>query len=607
MKRKIGWIVLSSFLLGSCSPSRPSVSDASNSHAPSSPSDSRLSFPDSENKNDPGLNSRTAEFSPLEKILDKLAKGYSAREWVSSEEVWGADDPVETVYEFDFASTADYYQYRQFDMKKTENGYEKDSIAYSGDFTHVQDKDGKEYVNTFELNLDNEVHYTQLLDSVSDKPILWDSSSFSNAFRLASASDFSKEGNEYRINVIDTDKDFLNALSVQLYGYDFTSLVKFSIVADGDNPISFKGEYQTVVERIAGQQVKTFVSFTGEFLEVGNENVIKGNKKLTGKEDFALKSALDSLKGQNYCYGFEKLQGNFPDDGKLNPYNSAKAIVKNESIKLTTYLKDGSVNFDGGYYSPSEGYTQELVYIKDKYYKNGEPNEYPIVGQVLPSFDKISTLFFKKVDANRYMLDPDLNFTGYDSCHDAYSILNSSYVRELTITLGEDQVSFTNFIPATAHRVSEKVIETYSSIGKVTAVPVSYSSIQNSIANLKWSEIFAQSKYLDGACAFLGGKEVLDLIPNTQDNHSKYSLFFDADMEDMEIQYHGNSLEEVKAMAYDYGFILKKAGFQDPVLDSSLRAEVYQKSLDDGKILKVSVSATTSFGSPYFFILPSVE
>lgn len=605
MKQKILRFVLSAFLLGSCSPSKPSASSASYSKRPSS----GTSVPDSADSDRPeeSVNSRTTELSPLERILDKLAKGYAAKEIITSEEIWGMEEPIDSVYEFDFASTRDYYQYRQFDLVERDDGYEKDSLAYAGDFTHVLDDDGREYVNTFELNLDNEVHYTQLLDSVSDHPIPWDSSSFSNAFRFASPSDFSQEGNQYSINAVDADKDFLDALSVQLYGYDFSKLVKFTIVADGDNPLSFKGEYQTVVEKIAGQQVKTFVKFSGEFLDVGNENVIKGNKKLVGKEDSALKSAFDSLKAQNYEYQFNKYQGNFPDDGNLNPYNSAEATVKNESIKLKTYLKDGSLNFDGGYYSPAEGYTQELVYIKDKYYKNGEPNEYPIVGQVLPAFDNISTLFFRKVEENRYEIDPDLYFTGYDSCHDVFSILNSSYVRELKITLGEDSVSFENFIPATAHRVSEKVVETYSSIGKVTSIPVSYSSIQNSIANLKWSEIFANSKYLPGACQFLGGEEILDMIPNTEDNHSKYSLFFDAEMEDMEIQYHGNSLDEVKAMAYDYGFILKKAGFTDPVLDSSLRAEVYQKPLDDGRILKVSVSAITSFGSPYFFILPSVE
>ena len=590
------------FGLVGCSPSSSFASPESEKSATNTGSDSSVSFDSDVSKTGTSNISSTRE----ERILDKLRNGYSARETIHYEEKWGSSPSVVTISEFEFAVNPDYYQYRQFDTKEENGKPVKTSLAYGADFTHQLD-DGIDYVNVFHLDLDNEVHYEPLVNDF-DNPVLWEDSFFSNAFLYSRGEDLVRvDENTYSINLSNADQNFKNCLSTQFYGYDFNPLTSFEIKVDGDTPIGFKGVYENLIETIAGQQVVTSVSVEGDILSCNSYDVIKGYKPLVGKEDAELESAIESLSQKNFRYEYKKFQGNFPDDGGMNLYTSAEAVYRNDSLSLVTYLKDGSVNFDGGYYTPENGKTQEVCHIKDYYYKNGDLLDYPISGEIVPSFENISTLFFDKKEKGKYVLNRERYFSGYDTCHSIFSILNSSYVNDLTITIAEDgSIGFESFVAAGAHTVSEKVVERFYDIGKVTDSPISYPMVKNNIRGLTWSDIFAKSSDLQAAYDYLGGKSNFDLIPTTEDNHSKYSLYLDTDIDDLEFQYHGVSLYEVKAMVFDYDIIMKTAGFGDPVIDTQYGYHVFRKTLSDGNILEVSSTACLSMGSPYFFVLPKL-
>lgn len=610
VKSKISSILVALLGLSGCNPNASASSFPSNPDKDSQTSimDSSLSdIPDSLDSDRTKTGSSSISRTREERILDKLRNGFSAREYIHYEEKWGTSPSNLTISEFDFAVNPDYYQYRQYDTKEENGSYVKTSLAYGGDFTPCLDEDGLEYVNLFHLDLDNEVHYDKLFDRY-DNPVLWEDSYFSNAFLYCLPGNLVEvDENTYSIDLSDSHPKLKTGLATQFYGYNFNPLFSFQITVDGDTPVGFKGSYQNLTETIAGIQVVTSVSIEGEFLSCGLYDVIKGYKPLSGTEDETLEDAFASLSDQNFRYEYEKYQGNFPDDGGLNLYNSAKAVCRKDSLSLVTYLKDSSVNFDGGYYSPENGKTQEVVHIGDFYYKNGDVLDYPISKEIVPSFANISSLFFDKKEEGVYVLNRDRYFSGYDTCHSTFSILNSSYINDLTITIEKDgSVLFESFVPAGAHTVSEKVIERYYDIGKIQESPISYPMVKNTIQGLSWSDIFAQSKYLSAAYEYLQGKVNFDLVPTTQDNHSKYTLYLDASIDDLEFQYPGVSMDEVKSMVFDYDLIMKNAGFGNPDVDLSSGDHVYKKKLSDGSYLQVTATACLSMGSPYFFILPKI-
>lgn len=542
-----------------------------------------------------------------EKIISTLAKGYRANETLTVSEKWGSDDPTTTVSIFDLGVNSDYYQYRQYATVENEDGsLTTSSLTYAGSFTHLTGDDGKEYVNTFELNLDNKIEYTQLLDDYEDTPYVWSEYGFENAFKYLDALDLKKESDTvYYVDFENANETFVHDLSCEVYGMEFGNITEFKIsLNDEGDPVGYSGKYETVEETLYSTTVISNVSFEANITALG-EDVIKGNKVLTGEGDADLTAAFNALKAQNYNYTYQKYTGHYPDDGEFDASSSAVVTATSNSIKMTTYYKDGSVNFNGGYYTPYTGKTQKVISIGENYYKDGDASSYTISDEILPSFDNISPLFFDKVSDGVYTLNSDKYYTGYDNAYSAYSILNSSIVTNLTITLGEDgSITFENVIPAGAHTTAEKVVEVYSNIGGVTEDPIDTTKVKSTLGTLTWSEVFEGNSNLTGIYTYMGSQDNFDAIPTTQDNHSAYSLYFDEDGEDLEIQYAASSKTEVQAMIYNYDMIMKNAGFSDPTIDSKYGDHTYTKEVSTG-IITVSAQYYSYIGTPYFVLVLS--
>lgn len=539
-----------------------------------------------------------------EKIVNTLADGFRSTEVLTTTEVWEGyeDEPVTTIYVLDLGIDPDFYQYRQYRATEDEEdgSLTIGSVDYAGTFTHVEENGG-DYLNVVALEIDNVLHYEQLTDT-DDAPYLWTEYGFENAFLELSADSLVKESDTvYSIDLSDVSSTFLYNLSCQVFAMDYGTINEFKITVDSEgNPVSYSGTYATVDEEFFGMKIKTDITFEATIDETGSD-VIKGVTPLTGTADSDLAAALESLKANNYEYSYHKYAGHYPDDGEFDSSSTAYAVVKGDNLKLTSYYKNGTINYNGGYYTIDEQ-TQEVTVIGDNYYKNGDAQAYVLSEEVLPLFD-ISPLFFDKTADGVYVLNDEKYYTGSDQAY-SYSLLNSTYITELTITLGDDgSVSFENYVPSGNHTAAEKVVETFTNIGGVTSDPIDTTNVKDTIAGLTWSDIFAYSSDLEDMQTYMGGKDNLDAVPTTQDNHSAYDYYFDPDAEDFEIQYATTSEEEADALLANYDAITKAAGFSDPTIDS-YGDHVYTKDVDGGTIT-VTAESTSFYGSYYFLIMPS--
>ncbi len=540
-----------------------------------------------------------------EKIVNTLVDGFRSTEVLTTTEVWEGyeDEPVTTIYVMDLGIDPDFYQYRQYraTVNEEDNSLTIGSVDYAGTFTHVEE-DGVDYLNVVALQIDNALHYEQLTDD-EDEPYLWTEYGFENAFLELSPDSLVKESDTvYSVDIADVSSTFLFNLSSQVFGMDYGTINEFKITVDGEgNPVGYSGTYETIDEEFFGMKIKTDITFEATIDETGKD-VIKGVTPLTGTADPDLTAALESLSGNNYEYTYQKYAGHYPDDGEFDASSSAVATVKGDNLKLTSYYKNGTINYNGGYYTV-DGRTQEVVTIGDGYYKNGDAQAYTLSVDVLPLFD-ISPLFFDKTEDGVYVLNAEKYYTGSDQAY-SYSLLNSSYITDLTITLNDDgSVSFVNYIPGGAHTAAEMVVETFSNIGGVTSDPIDTTTVHDTIAGLTWSNIFSYSSDLEDMQTFMGGKDNLDAVPTTQDNHSAFSYYFDADAGDFEIQYEAASTDEAEALLTSYDAITKAAGFSDPVIDETYGDHIYTKEVDGGTIT-VTAEATSFYGSVYFLIMPS--
>lgn len=558
----------------------------------------------------PSTDTSTTEVKTVtteEKIIDALSSGFRSNEVLTVSELWtGDEEPTVSYYSFDLGVNSDYYQYRQYTAEKQKDGsIVSGSLEYTGTFTHLKGTDGGDNVNLVELGLDNVVEYTELLDDEEDAPYLWSDYGFENAFLELGASSLVKESDTvYSVDLDTVGDTFLHNLSCQVYGMDFGTINEFKITVDSNGtPVGYSGKYDTVTGTIFSYTYTTDVSFDATITYTGADS-IKGATPLTGTADADLAAALTSLQAKNYDYSFTKYAGNYPDDGNYNLYSSAKASANANSITLTSYYKNGSVNFDGGYYTEN-GKTQEVAKIGNDYYKNGDVQDYTIGDDVLPAFN-ISPLFFDKTSDGVYVLNDEKYYTGGDETN-VYSFMNYSAINNLTITLGDDgSVTFENVIPAGAHTTSYKYVEKYYNIGGVSDKLIDTTAVKATLGDLTWSDIFAGASDLDDIYTFMGGKDNLDAVPTTQDNHSAYSYYFDADEESFQIQYSATSSDEVTSMIATYDTVMKAAGFSDPTIDEKYGDHTYTKTVTGGTI--TVVAADYSDYSGYFFvIMPTFE
>lgn len=558
----------------------------------------------------PATDTSTTEVKTVtteEKIIDALSSGFRSNEVLTVSELWtGDEEPTVSYYSFDLGVNSDYYQYRQYSAEKQKDGsIVSGSLEYTGTFTHLKGTDGGDNVNLVELGLDNVVEYTELLDDEEDSPYLWSDYGFENAFLELGTSSLVKESDTvYSVDLDTVGDTFLHNLSCQVYGMDFGTINEFKITVDSNGtPVGYSGKYDTVTGTIFSYTYTTDVSFDATITYTGADSIM-GVTPLTGTADADLAAALTSLQAKNYDYSFTKYAGNYPDDGNYNLYSTAKASVNANSITLTSYYKNGSVNFDGGYYTEN-GKTQEVAKIGNDYYKNGDVQDYTIGDDVLPAFN-ISPLFFDKTSDGVYVLNDEKYYTGGDETN-VYSFMNYSAINNLTITLGDDgSVTFENVIPAGAHTTSYKYVEKYYNIGGVSDKLIDTTAVKATLGDLTWSDIFAGASDLDDIYTFMGGKDNLDAVPTTQDNHSAYSYYFDADEESFQIQYSATSSDEVTSMIATYDTVMKAAGFSDPTIDEKYGDHTYTKTVTGGTI--TVVAADYSDYSGYFFvIMPTFE
>ena len=154
-------------------------------------------------------------------------------------------------------------------------------------------------LSTISLGIDNKLHYSDVIDSDSNLAFEF-SKTFANPFAYLTEDDFDKKDDktyelkegEYKLSEI---YDVLvNYIMADPLGYSVQSL---TLTTDGTKITGFSGEF--VQDSSSGWTLTETITFETTITHIGADS-FTAPSPLTGSEDATLKSALESLKGNNY-------------------------------------------------------------------------------------------------------------------------------------------------------------------------------------------------------------------------------------------------------------------------------------------------------------------
>lgn len=592
--KKLPYVLAASLLatlLAGCVQETPNSSETSSEEASSSVSSSE--------------SSSEVVLTPEEKLIQGLQTGFGLTYTMHKSETWPKSDPTLSDEFFEVASEKDFTQFRQWEgvENKTDGTFSKGSLLYNSIYTPVAQ--GTETVlGIVSLGLDNKISTSFATDSEGNV-LYWEPYGMQNPFDFLTADALTPIEGGYAVDFTKAAKKATYNLAAVLYGYYYTSLESFEIVMEDGAPKTFKASFQSISEKIMGVDVVTKLDAEGEFTSFNNPEAVKGNKVLEGAEDETFAAAMKSLQGYNWQEDYTINQGKNLTDPTLEKYSSGVVKAYDKQFTMTTYYRNGSVNYDQGYYALDEGGVQGTNHLAGGYYKDGKPHAGSFPDDFLPKFE-ISSLFFDK-EGNTYTLNKDRFYSGYATSY-VFSTLVDYEVTDLKITIDGGKVTFENTIPAGAHTVTKQNVSVFSKIGEFNAPLIDVSAVHATTEGLTWSQIFKGNSSYSEVLEMID-ETSLDAIPLTNDDHSTFSLYADAATETLQFQIKttkGDD-EEGAALAKRYGEILVKEGWSTPtenedgnmvatkkVGDKTVQVAYYFDDLDYYLVIMPSIVTTTT-------------
>lgn len=558
------------------------------------------------------------EPDPINDMLKELANGFKAESKLFVTQDFGLNSAGEHSYSWytvckDVDVSGDYiyskqYSSEYFDSEEVEAGdisyvHDDDSLEETCIFT--KNNEDNKSLSTISLGIDNKIHYSDVINSDSNLAFEF-SKTFANPFAYLTEDDFTKKDDntyelkegEYKLSTI--YNVLANYIMAEPLGYSVQSL---TLTTDGSKITGFSGEF--VPDSSSGWTLTETITFETTITHIGADS-FTAPSPLTGSEDATLKSALDSLKANNYDVSSLNSSYSVWTETTTNSYvtgtsNGHEVIQQNyaDNVDPSTGSVAKEYYFDGyqeDYWGTMRDYTQKSVKIGNEYYYCTNRVEAAMSETMLPTFD-ISPLLFDKVEDGKYTLKTNLPYYFVLGKTDVFSIFRSNSMETLTITLGTDEVTFEtvggDYVP--------NETTTYSNIGKVSDTLVDKTKV-NETADGKLTTILdyvaldSDKEKLKEAI----GEEQLSAIPTpggvcTDVSISASSLStqfrFALDLYDPDVQYDD--------LLVHYSNALTAGGFTfDPTYTSGY---MFEKSVS---FLGVNYTYEVSFGiSGSYFVV----
>lgn len=497
----------------------------------------------------------TTEKKTFEEVFSQLQQGYFFEGTVSKYQFYDDGTSAEYHAPMQVVSNKSSYQAVKWNYGAKDAQASKEN-GLASNVTYVsQEKDGKKYIVSQYLDMNNEVVNSYMADS-KNQLATWDSALFGDCFQYFSTDDFLEDGlGNYELDL--ENSDLLNgyvALARQIYGKIALTPDSFTLTfSESMEELSFLMVYKD--EDLYGQGTG-HIEVEGTFTTLGGNVAIDPIKPIEGKEDAIFKGAMDKLQQHNYQISTKYNETDFGD----NIVDTHEGYATKDQLVYTFKYKDETSNDNYMYYKKDDSHIQGAELLQGSYYQDREPIQ-GTIEDLYPSFNISSLLFDYNNKSDTYTLKKDLPITlRIEDASEMSTFYKSSPVTDIRVKIKSDSV---NFVIAT--EAGRTIDITYSNIGKVEN-KVSVSTIQSDVSALKWPQLLERfPSYLKDAENKLGSLEVLNNVPTLGGTYSKVMVD--------------------NAIGGKTGNIDLRVDFQDLETTQKIRDQYVQKAKKDGYVV----------------------
>ena len=365
------------------------------------------------------------------------------------------------------------------------------------------------YLSTTYLALNNELVYSNVLDSATEANIEW-YKTYGNPFTYLTAESFTvdeADANKYHLNVDDPRlSNTITGIAQIIFGDIQLAyhVEEFTLTLQDGHLASYEGSF--AIPEFEWYESK--VIFEGTFTKLGADS-LGIPEKIAVVEDEALKNALDALKKHNYTVEVNEdgeITRGYSDGGKHFLQDIyADGADPTTTAPIETYYYEQLSEYND-FTELDEYSVRQSVKIRNEFYTFSSDREnVQIVPQMVASFN-ISSAFFDK-DGNTYTLKTEgLPYYFVADTSSAYSPFSSTTINTLKITLGDN--GDVTFETEDSWGTTETV--KYTNVGKTTIAEHTVNTNTDKLT--KWEDYLKTQAQADALTAVIPS-EVLNIVP----------------------------------------------------------------------------------------------
>lgn len=466
----------------------------------------------------------------LDTMLNELSQGVSLSSVIDETQIWtyndGTTSNTRNARYVDIAAVEDFVNAIKYSAAYAVDGNNpdevleptKDTISY--EYLFASNPDG-DLLSVVELNANNELEYSNVIDSETEQGFLW-SETYLNPFSLLTADMFTVDETDSTLYHMDTSntlyEPILRILAHYIYGEPNDYVVEnLTLKTENGHIVSYEGNFESY--DYTGFVYTSQISFTGTISDAGSD-VTTAPTPVEGSEITALEEIFDSLKEQNYTVVTEEIsedwygnpmstfyQGISDGGNHFHQINYNGDIEDNDIIDQYLYTQfseedswaPGGIAYD----------VQVATNIKGTWYASGSMMEDTRISEnLLPSFEISSVLFEEGETANTYVLRDDLPeyFSGLASS--AYAPFTSNDAGTLTITSSNGEITFDLKAAEGSYGADELTV--FSNVG--TTQISNTTVVENIDSFTKWEDYFVSQNVVDDVLAIIP-TNVLNYVP----------------------------------------------------------------------------------------------
>lgn len=518
----------------------------------------------------------------FDKLLSDMAYGYRFKTTVTTLTSDGYSN-----YCLDIGVKDNGYEFIRYDSKQNQEA-DRNSV-YVEYFYSYDPEASTPLVSMPMLDISNKIDYYPY--TINGKNLEWSDSGYQNMFTYFEKDNYLDDEGTYTLDVEDDYvKTYLPLLATQFL-HEYTRTIKeFSFIYNKDND-GF--DVNIVFNPITGSFSNTELEIQGQVIPGDDFEFKQAEYTKTGEEKEELNQVFSKLKNNKYSF----VDTTYSIDENSNKTVESKYSGKTDGSSLILESETSTSKMNFLYKNVGNNQIQQANKLGNDYYAYGSVINSSIT-PLLPSFD-MSSIFFNKIDDNKYVYDGRANFLKTKT----YNFSGEGLaVTSMNVTFDDDSVLF------------EIGFDKSTNIEEIKYTFLNESNIADSIeiktdcSDVKLSTLLeGYSKALIGLEELIGGKDNLNLIPVVGGRQSVAGLYYsdgvDGDGEETKEKYYGIEYRLIGIIGSEqinlYEAKLIEAGFiATKTQGTHFSGDLFTKEIQvngDTKTLRLEVASGTTY------------